>query len=100
MFGKYNPDDLTWKRLQEANKPYLRLFFSNVDILCREHYKTRLNAVNKMREQGFIVSVQKIKRYKDGNETTCSITNLQKWCLFFNEPLDKMLSVDYSLIYK
>ncbi len=94
---KFEHTGATWERLQEANKPYLKRFFSNVDVLCVLRYKSRLNAVNTMRAAGYVVSVQKVKPYKDGKETTCSITVLQKWCLFFGEPLDRMLGEDYSL---
>ncbi len=93
---RFEVTDDIWNRLQNANKPYLQRFFCNVDHLCGLRYRSRQNAVKHMKEAGFIVSVQKVKGFKDGTQTTCSISNLQKWCIFFNEPLDKMLSVDYS----
>ncbi len=49
-----------------------------------------------MTSDGYSPALLSIKRYKDKTYTNASLYYLSSFALFFDEPLDKLLTVDYS----
>lgn len=93
---KFRASEKDWERLQEANKPYLKRFYNNLDILCVQRFKSRNKAIIALRASGYSAYGQSIKSYKVGIFTDSRLSNLQKWCLLFDVDMIEMFTRDFS----
>lgn len=83
--------------IREANKPDLKTFFLNVNYLAVLRFKSRNKAVIALREvTGYRTTPHSVRYFIDGIYSVANFDLLRAWCMLFNEPLHRMLSIDYE----
>lgn len=95
-----NKPSAAWDEIHRLNKVYLIRFFSNVRFILRGAGVSNVQLKKDMfTRYGFIVSLHCITRYINNPVySSVAMNYLQFFCLYLHEPLDRMLSVDYSTL--
>jgi hypothetical protein len=85
-----------WSTVEVLNKSVLQRFFRNVDYLCRKRgISRRRMKADIERLYGFKVSYSSVSRFLSGKHRECSVTYLNVFCLYLNEPFSKLIGEDY-----